>query len=49
MGQVTMDNAKNNNTMMTELEAELTKRGIPFDRDGNRLRYIIKSVSKPLC
>jgi len=39
MGQVTMDNAKNNNSMMAELEDELTKHGIPFDRDGNRLRF----------
>lgn len=40
VGQVTMDNASNNNTMMEELERELTKRGISFHRDGNRIRYV---------
>jgi len=38
LGQITMDNASNNNTLMAEIESELGRRGIPFDRDGNRLR-----------
>ncbi|THH15387.1 hypothetical protein EUX98_g9474 [Antrodiella citrinella] len=38
IGQVTMDNASNNNTLMEALERELLKRGIPFHRDGNRVR-----------
>ncbi|KAG1731187.1 uncharacterized protein EDB91DRAFT_1058878, partial [Suillus paluster] len=37
-GQITMDNASNNDTFMLELEMELDKRGIPFDHAGNRLR-----------
>lgn len=37
-GQITMDNASNNNTLMAEIESELRRRGIPFDRNGNRLR-----------
>ncbi|KAH7918269.1 hypothetical protein BV22DRAFT_1024860, partial [Leucogyrophana mollusca] len=41
IGQITMDNASNNNTLMEEIEGELTLRGIPFDRDGNRLRYVV--------
>ena len=40
VGQITMDNASNNNTMMEELEKIFRRRGIPFDRDGNRIRYI---------
>ncbi|KAG2744443.1 hypothetical protein P692DRAFT_201721841 [Suillus brevipes Sb2] len=35
LGQITMDNASNNNTLMVEIEGELTRRDIPFDHDGN--------------
>ncbi|KAF8972357.1 ribonuclease H-like domain-containing protein, partial [Flammula alnicola] len=38
IGAITMDNASNNNTMMAELEKELTRRNIPFEHDGNRIR-----------
>ncbi|OJA09127.1 hypothetical protein AZE42_02327 [Rhizopogon vesiculosus] len=39
LGQITIDNAyNNNNTLMAEIESELGRRNIPFDRDGNRLR-----------
>ncbi|KAG2124354.1 hypothetical protein DEU56DRAFT_744665, partial [Suillus clintonianus] len=38
-GQITMDNASNNDTFMLELETELDKRGIPFDHAGNRLCF----------
>ncbi|KAH7903910.1 ribonuclease H-like domain-containing protein, partial [Hygrophoropsis aurantiaca] len=34
-GQITMDNASNNNTLMAQIENELQQRDIPFDRDGN--------------
>lgn len=36
---ITLDNASNNNTMMEELAEELHELGIPFDKDGNRIRY----------
>ncbi|KIM42939.1 hypothetical protein M413DRAFT_18544 [Hebeloma cylindrosporum] len=39
IGVITMDNASNNNTFMEELEEVLIERGIPFDRDGNRIRW----------
>lgn len=35
-----MDNASNNNTMMEAVERMLRMRGIPFDRDGSRIRYV---------
>jgi hypothetical protein len=38
LGQITMDNASNNNTLMAAIEGELGRRSIPFDRDGNHLR-----------
>jgi len=38
MGQLTLDNASNNHTMMIQIEVELATRGIPFDRNGNCLR-----------
>ncbi|KAJ3871964.1 ribonuclease H-like domain-containing protein, partial [Lentinula edodes] len=41
IGQITLDNASNNNTMMSALDLELTKRDIPFDCDGNRVRYVM--------
>ncbi len=34
-----MDNASNCGTMMEDLERLLTLKGIPFHRDGNRIRY----------
>ncbi|KAH7868956.1 ribonuclease H-like domain-containing protein, partial [Lentinula edodes] len=40
IGQITLDNASNNNTMMASLEFELTVRDVPFHRDGNRIRYV---------
>ena len=35
---ITLDNASNNNTMMEELEYELRKRNILFEREGNQIR-----------
>ncbi|EJF59222.1 hypothetical protein DICSQDRAFT_65365 [Dichomitus squalens LYAD-421 SS1] len=40
IGQITMDNASSNDTMMVELETILVQEGIPFHRDGNRIRYL---------
>lgn len=39
ISMITLDNARNNQAMMRELEIELKNLGIPFDRDGNRVRY----------
>ncbi|KAF8833107.1 hypothetical protein BDN67DRAFT_1060585 [Paxillus ammoniavirescens] len=39
LGQITMDNASNNNTMMRELEHLLRARGVAFHHDGNR-KYV---------
>ncbi|CAA7268998.1 unnamed protein product [Cyclocybe aegerita] len=38
LSMFTMDNASNNDTMMEDLENELHKLGIPFDREGNQIR-----------
>jgi len=38
IGQITMDNASNCNTLMECLERLLSKHDIPFHRDGNRIR-----------
>ncbi|CAA7271021.1 unnamed protein product [Cyclocybe aegerita] len=35
---ITLNNAGNNNTMMEQLSDELELLGIPFDKDGNRIR-----------
>jgi hypothetical protein len=35
-----MDNASNNDTMMTELQDYMVTRGMDFDRHGNRLRQV---------
>ncbi|KAL0957781.1 hypothetical protein HGRIS_001558 [Hohenbuehelia grisea] len=39
VGAITLDNASNNNTFLENLEEILISKGIPFDRDGNRIRY----------
>lgn len=39
---ITLDNASNNNTLMEELATELEKLGIPFDKDGNRIRFVLQ-------
>jgi hypothetical protein len=39
VGSITADNAANNNTMMRHLETRFRKVGVPFDRNGNRVRY----------
>jgi len=41
IGQITLDNASNNNTMMEHLELLLKRRDIPFDRHGNRIRFVL--------
>ncbi|KAG6864121.1 hypothetical protein C0991_012332 [Blastosporella zonata] len=38
IGQITMDNASNNNTLMEAVEDILQTQKIPFNRDGNRIR-----------
>ncbi|KAI0916313.1 hypothetical protein AcV5_003286 [Taiwanofungus camphoratus] len=38
IGMITLDNVSNCGTMMEELERLLREKGIPFDRDGNRIR-----------
>lgn len=38
LGQTTLDNAGNCNTMMEEFEKLLTALGIPYDQHGNRCR-----------
>ncbi|THH14369.1 hypothetical protein EUX98_g9621 [Antrodiella citrinella] len=38
IGFITLDNAANNDTMMRELERLLTRMGIHFEREGNRIR-----------
>ena len=40
-----MDNASNNNTMMEAVEHTLRRRGIPFDRDGNRIWCVPASTN----
>lgn len=40
ISMVTLDNASNNATMMSEIQAELNGRGIAFDHEGNRIRYV---------
>ncbi|KAJ8581993.1 hypothetical protein M405DRAFT_776899, partial [Rhizopogon salebrosus TDB-379] len=39
-----MDNASNNNTLMAEIESELGRRNIPFDRDGNPLQAYVRAL-----
>jgi hypothetical protein len=39
VGMVTLDNASNCNSMMREVAKILREMGIPFDIDGNRIRY----------
>ncbi|KAJ3849378.1 ribonuclease H-like domain-containing protein [Lentinula lateritia] len=43
IGQITLDNVSNNNTMMASLESEFMLQGIPFHRDGNPVRYSLES------
>ncbi|CDO78277.1 hypothetical protein BN946_scf184660.g4 [Trametes cinnabarina] len=38
IGMFTLDNASSNDTLMAELERLLGRAGIPFDRNGNRIR-----------
>lgn len=40
IGQITADNASNNNTMVEWIEEALTERGIEFSRLANRIRYV---------
>jgi hypothetical protein len=41
IGQITMDNASNCNTLMEHLEILLRGHNIPFHRDGNRIRSVL--------
>jgi hypothetical protein len=41
VGQITADNASNNNTMLGWIEDALAERGIAFSRVANRLRYVL--------
>lgn len=38
LGSITMDNASNNDTLMSELKELLRADNMPFDQDGNRIR-----------
>lgn len=38
MGEITLDNASNNDTMCEELEALFASIDVPFSRVGNRIR-----------
>ncbi len=38
IGCITLDNASNCDTMMSDLAALLKAEGVPFDAEGNRLR-----------
>jgi hypothetical protein len=40
IGEITMDNASNNNALMTELKLAFESQGIEFDPEENRLQYI---------
>lgn len=40
---ITLDNASNNATMMSEIQLELNQLGISFDHEGNRIRYVFQS------
>lgn len=46
---ITLDNASNNNTLMEELSTELEKLGIPFDKDGNRIRSVLQYFQSVTC
>jgi len=35
---ITLDNASNSNTMMEGLQRHFQEKGIPFDKDGNRIQ-----------
>ncbi len=39
LGCITLNNAGNCNTMMKHLERLLAEKGVPFHRDGNKIRY----------
>ncbi|KAJ3535357.1 hypothetical protein NM688_g6991 [Phlebia brevispora] len=48
-GEVTLDNASNNNTMMVSLQRLFTAHGIPFDHEQNRIRcfpHVINIAAK---
>ncbi|EUC56557.1 transposase-like protein, partial [Rhizoctonia solani AG-3 Rhs1AP] len=38
IGTITLDNAKNNDTMMEQLEVLMWEAGYLFDKEGNRVR-----------
>jgi hypothetical protein len=40
IGQITTDNASNNDTMLKHIEEILTSHGIPFSPLDNRIRYV---------
>ncbi|KIK79366.1 hypothetical protein PAXRUDRAFT_161451 [Paxillus rubicundulus Ve08.2h10] len=40
MGMITLNNASNCNKMMEDLEVLLKEKGVNFDSDGNRIRYV---------
>ncbi|KAG2357023.1 hypothetical protein BDR07DRAFT_1453253 [Suillus spraguei] len=49
LGQITMDNASNNNTLMVVIEEELTRRDIPFDHNGNHQQTLATDPVGQCC
>jgi hypothetical protein len=41
---IVMDNASNNNTLMTSLERQCQQRGIPFSAQDARLQYMLHTI-----
>ena len=40
LGQITTDNVSNNHSMLDNMAEALGKQGIPFDANGNHIRFI---------
>lgn len=40
IGSITMDNASHNDTTMSFLAIRLAEEGVPFEKNGNRIRYV---------
>lgn len=48
LGHITLDNASNNNTLMQELEEVFVTRGVLFERQSNRIRYVLHILAARL-
>ncbi|KAF8601189.1 hypothetical protein BDV93DRAFT_446211, partial [Ceratobasidium sp. AG-I] len=49
IGQITLDNATNNDTLMAELSGILKKRGVNFSPEENRAEYVSALESDPVA